>query len=1203
MFRRVVQPNLIFVVGLPAWICKDKEVLKGSEYFGRYGKVFKVEINQNQTFGGPQNEAIEQDLTISRTNAAGHYSRAPASLEFQTRHDHVGATGIHPAFSIASGSQYGSGTSVLLADVMLCADRRLFLCSTNFRNSRSHLATWCPPTTGRPQTQIDHTDISYRWRGSITDCRSFWNTVVDSDHALVRIRFSLRFPGPRKVRTNRMATERLADPDVRRTYKNRLLESLPSAPPSDVNTYWDEIATSLHSAGNFACGTTQPGALKHWISDGTVSLLKSRRNISAGPEHNRVRRVIRRQVKVSLQELVFLVVHGLQSIFSTCGMACIVMTPSISLMLTSQGQPTFSAYITFCRSEDAMRSIKELDQGMLHGRPLRVSLGTTKYCSQFLRGTKCTKHECMYLHELGDPAASFTKEEMQAGKHTEYMNKLLKEYTVSAQQQSISSVPSQLAGPAIDSAETSTVITTYSNCSDNVDSTTTTRESTYPSSCRTRSGGTADRPAGSPPPSKAVGHNGLHCKLVNGPDTSSVLPLSDGRRLRQCRTDRPYSEFSPDGNVVWNRHTSTSDYPSDDGKQLPHSSTHSYTNGLTSSDRDKFSTRGQHKSSGDGRRAPTYYHRNEHRQAVPNRKQHPTEHLHNTNKNSNCATTNSPIGDWNRSQPAVIDSTGGRLVNFGDDAVDIDFDPFRESQQGLAELLAAEVNRLVVTDEAGSHGTFNVNGHLPVQGRSASASTNPLRPFAPNESGVAPDFAASTQLKQSVAPWFTNFAPPDMQGLQTMGYKHPTTLSSTVFNSCVFPPPGFEGSAPGGVHQSGDPSSPMFSTSTSNLLDFGVGESPRSPVVSFNMGYDNTNLACANGPLTEDSPTFSYSATLPNSTNRLDTAHFDLDVNSKTLNGPDNSNTTPLPNGPSAMFRPYSNSTDSNPLFRSDLMRLDPQQFLSHLLATTFHAASGILNNTRLPPGTEKSSVTTSKTTPSFDLTAFVNYLCRLSPLFSSSMNPQLSPDLANGSATNRLPSSANFPEGLLDSSAVLSAAASILFPAAAAVQLQSKSNEFLSSGPPPLRQNDATGLSNHGFPPGLSKQAPFLQPNASSEKGALSLPYASGLRASSELSISDSLTWQLDDPAIVSSQLNPSASASQNQTDANWKPVFGSVSPVDLLQQIWRSGSNAPPFDGHVASYSHYAAQTNSPNNVATSSNQRQTIRDSSLHSASQTD
>ena len=145
----------------------------------------------------------------------------------------------------------------------LCADRRLFLCSTNFRNSRSRLATWCPPTTRRPQTQIDHIAISYRWRGSITDCRSFWNTFVDSDHALVRSRFSLRFPGPRKVRTNRLATERLADPDVRRTYQNRLLESLPNAPPSDVNAYWDEIATSLQSAGDFACGMSPPGALKH----------------------------------------------------------------------------------------------------------------------------------------------------------------------------------------------------------------------------------------------------------------------------------------------------------------------------------------------------------------------------------------------------------------------------------------------------------------------------------------------------------------------------------------------------------------------------------------------------------------------------------------------------------------------------------------------------------------------------------------------------------------------------------------------------------------------------------------------------------------------------------------------------------------------------------------------------------------------------
>ncbi|KER25930.1 hypothetical protein T265_06733 [Opisthorchis viverrini] len=46
--------------------------------------------------------------------------------------------------------------------LQLYADRMLFLCSTNFRNSRSCLATWCPPAAGRPQTQIYHIAISYR---------------------------------------------------------------------------------------------------------------------------------------------------------------------------------------------------------------------------------------------------------------------------------------------------------------------------------------------------------------------------------------------------------------------------------------------------------------------------------------------------------------------------------------------------------------------------------------------------------------------------------------------------------------------------------------------------------------------------------------------------------------------------------------------------------------------------------------------------------------------------------------------------------------------------------------------------------------------------------------------------------------------------------------------------------------------------------
>ncbi|GAA57348.1 splicing factor 3B subunit 3, partial [Clonorchis sinensis] len=43
------------------------------------------------------------------------------------------------------------------------------------------------------------------------------------------------------------------------------------------------------------------GAFKYWISDRTVALLKSLRNIPAGPEHNLMRRIIKLQFKVSVR--------------------------------------------------------------------------------------------------------------------------------------------------------------------------------------------------------------------------------------------------------------------------------------------------------------------------------------------------------------------------------------------------------------------------------------------------------------------------------------------------------------------------------------------------------------------------------------------------------------------------------------------------------------------------------------------------------------------------------------------------------------------------------------------------------------------------------------------------------------------------------------------------------------------------------------
>jgi CCR4-NOT transcription complex subunit 4 len=57
---RVIQRNLVYVIGLSLNICKD-EVLKRGEYFGKFGKIVKVSVNRsgvyNSTHGGATGSA------------------------------------------------------------------------------------------------------------------------------------------------------------------------------------------------------------------------------------------------------------------------------------------------------------------------------------------------------------------------------------------------------------------------------------------------------------------------------------------------------------------------------------------------------------------------------------------------------------------------------------------------------------------------------------------------------------------------------------------------------------------------------------------------------------------------------------------------------------------------------------------------------------------------------------------------------------------------------------------------------------------------------------------------------------------------------------------------------------------------------------------------------------------------------------------
>ncbi|KAF5092927.1 hypothetical protein D0Z03_002631 [Geotrichum reessii] len=54
---------------------------------------------------------------------------------------------------------------------------------------------------------------------------------------------------------------------------------------------------------------------------------------------------------------------------------------------------------------------------MNDGKYLRATYGTTKYCSSYLRGQQCQNSNCMFLHEPGEEADSYTRQDLSTIQH------------------------------------------------------------------------------------------------------------------------------------------------------------------------------------------------------------------------------------------------------------------------------------------------------------------------------------------------------------------------------------------------------------------------------------------------------------------------------------------------------------------------------------------------------------------------------------------------------------------------------------------------------------------------------------------------------------------------------------------------------------------------------------------------------------------
>ncbi|KAH9590416.1 hypothetical protein MS3_00003110 [Schistosoma haematobium] len=147
--------------------------------------------------------------------------------------------------------------------LQLCTDNNLFLASTNFRHSQRQRATWRPPSASQSWTQIDHIAISYRWRGCVQDCRSFWSTYPDSDHVLVSANLTLLFSGRRSDRHQRIDVSKLVATSVASKYGTELAARLATIPPESIGEHWIQLHDAMKMASKAPCGFAKRPACKH----------------------------------------------------------------------------------------------------------------------------------------------------------------------------------------------------------------------------------------------------------------------------------------------------------------------------------------------------------------------------------------------------------------------------------------------------------------------------------------------------------------------------------------------------------------------------------------------------------------------------------------------------------------------------------------------------------------------------------------------------------------------------------------------------------------------------------------------------------------------------------------------------------------------------------------------------------------------------
>ena len=80
-------------------------------------------------------------------------------------------------------------------------------------------------------------------------------------------------------------------------------------------------------------------------------------------------------------------------------------------------EPSYSCYITYSNETESSLAIIALENSIIDNHLIKASYGTTKYCNNFLKNSKCMNKDCVFLHSIADPCDILSRDEMNENKN------------------------------------------------------------------------------------------------------------------------------------------------------------------------------------------------------------------------------------------------------------------------------------------------------------------------------------------------------------------------------------------------------------------------------------------------------------------------------------------------------------------------------------------------------------------------------------------------------------------------------------------------------------------------------------------------------------------------------------------------------------------------------------------------------------------